>query len=330
MIRTLKVNLKYFMGVNYQRFTQMLFVWLLVFFALRFSEIRIEIMPAVMWLTTAFLTVNSVWQVLSADDTLEQLRGQLLLPEKPVYFHCGLFLAVLLYILFTKAGFILTIYLAVHSFDSVAVSGFWFIFFISGLLGYCLAFRREKVISKKHLIHRPHQSFVFYLLRCFMNNRKYVFNTVLLWIFGSSFSLALSSMSAVFLPVGFVLMCFNTPLGILLSSDKDLYRQINLLPREARTVFLPYLLFAVIVNLLACGVFLIVWQVAVGSFSVIMILYAFGFSVISAEVTVVLEWKFPLLAWQVESDLWHHPRKYATPFIMLMLASVMILVLGGF
>ena len=38
--------------------------------------------------------------------------------------------------------------------------------------------------------------------------------------------------------------------------------------------------------------------------------------------SVLLEWFYPIRGWKIESDLWHHPRKYVVPVIMLLLAGV--------
>lgn len=37
--------------------------------------------------------------------------------------------------------------------------------------------------------------------------------------------------------------------------------------------------------------------------------------------SVLLEWFYPIRGWKIESDLWHHPRKYVVPVIMLLLAG---------
>jgi ABC-type branched-subunit amino acid transport system ATPase component len=61
-----------------------------------------------------------------------------------------------------------------------------------------------------------------------------------------------------------------------------------------------------------------------------LILHRLLFGMISAGLTVVLEMKFPLLNWKVESDLWHHPRKYVVPGIMAIFAFPIIILMGGF
>ena len=42
----------------------------------------------------------------------------------------------------------------------------------------------------------------------------------------------------------------------------------------------------------------------------------------SAAGSVFLEWYVPLRNWKIERDLWHHPRKYVVPGIIILLASL--------
>lgn len=41
----------------------------------------------------------------------------------------------------------------------------------------------------------------------------------------------------------------------------------------------------------------------------------------SAILSVLLEWIHPIRNWKIESDLWHHPRKYVVPVVVVMLAG---------
>ncbi|MFZ2259069.1 MAG: hypothetical protein WAV55_13250 [Clostridiaceae bacterium] len=331
MTRILNANMKKFMGAKYERVIKTLVIWAILLFVLHSSEIRIEIAPIVVWLSTIVLTVGGFIQVLSSDDTIDSLRGQLMLPENPAKFHTAFLLSVALYTLFTKAGLLLVVYFAVSKFQLSAVIGFVVCFIVSGIVTYPLAFRTEKSMAVYHYIKHTRHSFISYLLRYLMNNKKYLANTVALWAFGSIFSVIMGKNTPdSFLPIGFALMCFNTPLGILLSSDRSLYRQVKLLPGQTAGVLLPYALFLTVINMIACGVYLTAWKVVLGSFSPIMLLFAVLFSIVSAGFTVALEIKFPLLDWKVESDLWHHPRKYIVPVIMLLIALVITFLTGGF
>ena len=50
-------------------------------------------------------------------------------------------------------------------------------------------------------------------------------------------------------------------------------------------------------------------------------LYAVLVALQSAILSVLLEWFHPVRNWKIESDLWHHPRKYVVPLIMLLIAG---------
>ena len=56
--------------------------------------------------------------------------------------------------------------------------------------------------------------------------------------------------------------------------------------------------------------------------SVYVILTVVFFALQSAVGSVFMEWFCPVRGWKIESDLWHHPRKYIVPALMLLLAGV--------
>ena len=63
------------------------------------------------------------------------------------------------------------------------------------------------------------------------------------------------------------------------------------------------------------------WQFQIGGVTVTMIIAAVFFALISAACSVFLEWFYPIRGWKIESDLWHHPRKYIVPAAMLLIAG---------
>ena len=60
----------------------------------------------------------------------------------------------------------------------------------------------------------------------------------------------------------------------------------------------------------------------VGGVTGLTLLSASFFALQSAVLSVLLEWFFPVRGWKIESDLWHHPRKYLVPSGMLLLAGM--------
>ena len=70
------------------------------------------------------------------------------------------------------------------------------------------------------------------------------------------------------------------------------------------------------------SIFLCSWQIQIGGVTGLMIAAAVFFALQSAVCSVLLEWFYPIRGWKIESDLWHHPRKYIVPAAMLLLAGI--------
>ena len=68
-------------------------------------------------------------------------------------------------------------------------------------------------------------------------------------------------------------------------------------------------------------IFLCSWQIQNGGVTALLIAGAVFFALQSAVLSVLLEWFYPIRDWKIESDLWHHPRKYMVPVVMLLLAG---------
>ena len=83
-----------------------------------------------------------------------------------------------------------------------------------------------------------------------------------------------------------------------------------------------YCLFIFCVNSLISGVYLMCWQLRNGGVGYVELLTAVLFALQSAIFSVALEWVRPLHGWKVETDLWHHPRKYLVPAVMMLIAGV--------
>ncbi len=330
LARSLQANLKKLFGARYERLPRTLLIWAVVFFALRSSGIHVEIAPAVLWLSTAVATVGGFVQVLTADDTIDSVRGQLMLPTPPLVFHGAFSLSVASYTFLTKTGLLLVLYLALSPIDTVAIAGFSACFLLCALVTYPLVFRVEKNDAPHQHSSAVRHSFARYVLRYVMHNKGYLLNMVVMWAFGCvlAYMFAQTGFPAAAV-LGMAVVCINTPLGIVLSSDKALYRHIRFLPRQAVAVFIPYALVVSLAATLACGLYLATWQVLTGSISTVLIVAAIVAIIVVGPLTVFLELRFPLLNWTVTSDLWHHPRKYIVPATMVVLLSPLMLAAGG-
>ena len=167
-------------------------------------------------------------------------------------------------------------------------------------------------------------SLLLYLCRYLADHKNYLVNTAALWGVACLLPALFSPAEDLFLaPMGFAILSLNTPLGILLSCDPALEQAVRSLPGQKRTFCLPYGEFLFCSHLAAEAVFLFSWQAQNGAVTGSMLLAAVLFAMQSAILTVLLEWGFPLRGWKLEADLWHHPRKYAVPLVLLAAAALL-------
>ena len=177
--------------------------------------------------------------------------------------------------------------------------------------------------EKSHAIRqRKRGSLWRYFFRYLSDHKNYLLNTVVMWCAAIVMPYFLREMAGLFVvPVGFAILSLNTPICILLSCDRDLEQAVRFLPGQKRRFCIPYCLFIFSCNMAADAIFLCSWQIQNGGVTVLMIAGAVFFALQSAVLSVLLEWFYPIRGWKIESDLWHHPRKYVVPVVMLLLAG---------
>ena len=177
--------------------------------------------------------------------------------------------------------------------------------------------------EKSHAIkQRKRGSLWRYFFRYLSCHRNYLVNTAVMWCVAIVMPYFLREMAGLFaVPVGFAILSLNTPICILLSCDRDLEQAVRFLPGQKQRFCIPYCLFIFSCNMAADVLFLLSWQIQNGGVTVLMIAGAVFFALQSAVLSVLLEWFYPIRGWKIESDLWHHPRKYVVPVVMLLLAG---------
>lgn len=172
-----------------------------------------------------------------------------------------------------------------------------------------------------------------YLLRYLLSHKSYLLNTVVLWglacvlpvFFRQIYAQDLAQAEGQFvLPVGFAILSVNTPIGILLSCDPALEQAVRTLPGQKKAFCLPYAIVIFWCNMTANLIFLGSFELQLGGVTVVAVMTAAVFALLSAAGSVLLEWFFPIRGWKIENDLWHHPRKYIVPAAMLLSAGVAV------
>lgn len=165
---------------------------------------------------------------------------------------------------------------------------------------------------------RGRGSVFVYLARYLAANKNYLVNTAGLCLLAFVLPRLFGAGAGLF-PVGLGILCLNTPLCTLLSGDPDLEQALRTLPGQAARFGRGYCLFLFGVNTLVAGLYLAGWLLAGGQPGAAALVPVFALQ--SAILSVGLEWLRPLRGWKTESELWHHPRKYLVPLVMLLLGA---------
>ena len=220
--------------------------------------------------------------------------------------------AILSAILFLSSGLLLDLLLLANSFIAILI--LW------KADGYAF-YQGES--EKSHAIkQRKRGSLWRYFFRYLSCHKNYLVNTAVMWCVALVMPYFLRDMTGLsVVPVGFAVLSLNTPICILLSCDCDLEQAVRFLPGQKQCFCIPYCLFIFSCNMATDAIFLCSWQIQNSGVTVLMIAGAVFFALQSAVLSVLLEWFYPIHGWKIESDLWHHPRKYVVPVIMLLLAG---------
>ena len=179
-------------------------------------------------------------------------------------------------------------------------------------------------VAKRIVRHKGRAGSVFvYLTRYLMANKSYLINTVGLCAIACFLPLLFGEFQGLYVfPIGLAILCLNTPICTLLSCDPDLEQAVRVLPEQSGRFCRRYCLFIFIVNGIIASIYLCSWQIINGGAGFAHVITLLLFALQSAIFSVILEWRHPIRGWKTESDLWHHPRKYIVPLIMLFLAAL--------
>ena len=182
----------------------------------------------------------------------------------------------------------------------------------------------QPVKVKSILQRRQKQGNVFlYMMRYLCTNKNYLINTAGLCGVAILLPILLKQFEGLqVISIGFGILSINTPLCILLSVDRDLQQTVKMLPGQGGRFCVKYSCFLAGVNMCINFLYLLSWSVQCGSIDILIMVLAVAFAIISAGLSVAMEWFFPLQNWKLESDLYHHPRKYIVPAMMMLLAGL--------
>lgn len=346
-----KVLSKQLFGAKYEHIVKSLVTCLILFLAVRITEIKMEIAPAVLFLAATVCSAGLMWQALHSLRNADYMAGLFMLPFTNRKMVLSIVLVFTSYTLLTKTFPVLALFFAVGKWSTfeIAVALLcscngcfmavaWYL--MTKGISYqnnALLYKNRKQIpfvdayvfyhftSTKHLIrHSKGTGNIFlYFLRYLIMNKNYLLNTAVLCVVGTILPIILGQFEGVdIMPLGFAIFCLNTPICILLSCDPDLEQAVRVLPGQARRFYSCYGFFVFLVNLAVSSVYLLSWQIQYGGVGGIQIMTAVLIALQSAILSILLEWHCPIRNWKTENDVWHHPRKYIVPFIMMLIAGL--------
>ena len=334
MKMSFEVTAKKLFGVNYERLIRTLFLELVVFWGLHISGFQVEIAPFILYLMTVAFSAGVMWQALSSDGNRANLENLFMLPFEGRTLVFSYVAALGVYTLLTKTAGLLVVVWAVSEWSWAEILGSILCALAAIVIVSCLyplrLGRRDAYAFYVQPEHRRRAVKVHrrwsvgrYLFRYLMDHKNYLVNTAAMWGVACVLPVLLGQMEARFvLPIGFAILTMNTPVCILLSCDPALERAVRFLPGQGRAFCVPYCLFMFGCSLAADMVFLSSWQIQIGGITLFHALTAASFALLSAAGSVLLEWYCPIRGWKIESDLWHHPRKYVVLAVLLLLAGL--------
>ncbi len=185
-------------------------------------------------------------------------------------------------------------------------------------------FRVRETSAKRTVVHKSGSGMLIprYVLRYLTENKNYIVSSVITVAF--SVFLALNSQKmGLFMGcgMGMALISVNSPMAVIVSSNRGLDRKLNALPSKTRRFFLPYGAALFCFYLISFAVYLAAFCIAGGHAGIRGFITAPVFAAESAAFVAMLENRFTIRNWKTEPDLWHNPRKYILPVLLMLEAA---------
>lgn len=338
MIANYRIFARRLLGVCRERMVRGILLCALLYGSLWTAGIRVAAAPPVKYLMVLTVTGGTMWKALLSGDMKADLRHLSALPVGEGKLAAACTLALGTYVFFLRTGPLLAVLSAVCPWKKgepsvcalCVLCGVLvpaeFLFLLRKHKSACVLCPEASRTKKRRLTGKGSPSIQRYLLRYLLAHRNYLVNTAALMAVALVLPYFLGMLEAkIALPMGFALLSLNTPLQILLSCDPSLERMVRMLPGQEKAFFLPYGVLLFGSSLILNHIYLISWTLQKGGVTGAAILLALWYALQSAVGAVFLECRFPIRGFRVESDLWHHPRKYVIPGVLLLEAIALSL-----
>lgn len=229
-------------------------------------------------------------------------------------------IAVAMCFLLSKSPVSATVYLAVSAVYAIAL------FFVDPYSFMISQSSKNKNKSSKE-VKGSKLLVAKYIFRYITSNKSYLISPAIMLAFVSFMVYQFIDMGFNDgLIIGLALITFNTPLAIIVSSSKGLHKKLDSMPNKIKSFYLPYGIFVFAFNLVFSVLLIIIASFLGSPINTKTIIAALIFPIQNAIGVVFLENNYPILKWRVETDLWHNPRKYVIPLILVLEAAAFTII----
>ena len=187
--------------------------------------------------------------------------------------------------------------------------------------------KSKRVRSREEYSQAPKFLVPRYLMRYLLINKSAFVSSLFLMAFGVFFAWN-GEKSGVPMTIGMSmgLIVINTQIGTIVSSSRTLKNKLESMPNKVEAFFVPYAVFLFVFYIICYALFLAALFTIRGGILIRPIILAPIFSLEAAIANVILEDKFTLTKWKAEPDLWHHPRKYIVPGVLVLEAALAFMI----
>ena len=166
-----------------------------------------------------------------------------------------------------------------------------------------------------------------YFLQALMSEKIYVVNTV--FVLGFILFIGfISKEKHVMWDIVWAVGAMNTPLLTSFSGDREMVRQIEMLPNANKTLYHQYMCFlGSYFFLVNCLTFM--WKsVLLSRFLIREVVFFAVITYVEVFVATLLEKRFRIDNWQTKQELWRKPRKYVLPLLIFFISAAYSFVCG--
>ncbi len=162
-----------------------------------------------------------------------------------------------------------------------------------------------------------------YIIRYILSNKSYIISPLFIIAFAVYFTFtARQSGFPAGVGISLGLIATNSPLSVIVSSNRNLKSKLDVLPSKTKNFFVPYAFVIFCIYLLFYAIFLAAYFLIIKSVDYKALIISPIFAAESAILIAILESRFPITTWKTEPDLLHHPRKYIVPIIIMLEATL--------